>query len=164
MPTTVGARARLVAQLGTEVVVIRLLQRVFRFGPKYGMSRGIALYVQNCDLRGQPDPVQPELLPVWMADRGQDLTRSAEGLEAVDLAIDAWSRDPTIWTTLDLEVGKFLGVVLVDQVSGARWHAWPNGHPVVRLVSGRDVDVLAVARKRISTGTPRLADVLSEAQ
>ncbi|MFD1814466.1 DUF6278 family protein [Rhodococcus gannanensis] len=143
--------------------MIRLVQRLFRFGSKYGVSRGIAMYVQDSDIRGRPEMLMPERLHAWMRDRGRDLTYSSEGLEAIDLAVDELSRDPTTRTMLDLEVGKFLGVVLVSRVDGARWHAWPNGHPVVRLADDRDIDVLAIATKRISTGSPRLTEVLFSA-
>jgi SAM-dependent methyltransferase len=35
--------------------------------------------------------------------------------------------------------------VIVATIAGARWRLWPNGHPVVRLASGRDLDVAAMA-------------------
>jgi hypothetical protein len=40
---------------------------------------------------------------------------------------------------------------------------WPNGYPVVRLASGRDLDVIALARDRVYSGQPRLADVYTDA-
>jgi Family of unknown function (DUF6278) len=61
------------------------------------------------------------------------------------------------------EAGRFLGTVIVAQVPGARWRLWPDGHPVVRLPAGRDLDVIAVAHDRVSTGAPLLADVYAGA-
>jgi hypothetical protein len=53
--------------------------------------------------------------------------------------------------------------VIVATVVGAHWRLWPNGHPVVHLASGRDLDVAAVASDRVSKGAPRLADVYADA-
>jgi Family of unknown function (DUF6278) len=39
---------------------------------------------------------------------------------------------------------------------------WPNGHPVVRLATGQDLDVVALANDRISKGAPLLADVYAD--
>jgi hypothetical protein len=61
------------------------------------------------------------------------------------------------------EAGLFLGSVIVATVAGARWRLWPNGHPVVHLASGRDLDVAAVASDRVNRGAPRLADVYPDA-
>jgi hypothetical protein len=61
-------------------------------------------------------------------------------------------------------VGLFLGSVLVATVSGARWHLWPNKHPVVRLADGRDYDVVALVDDRLRTGTPTLPTVLAAAR
>ena len=52
--------------------------------------------------------------------------------------------------------GLFLGSVIVATVAGARWRLWPNGHPVVRLASGRDLDVDTMANDRVSKGTTLL--------
>jgi hypothetical protein len=35
--------------------------------------------------------------------------------------------------------------------------------PVVRLASGRDLDVTAMASERVSKGAPRLADIYADA-
>jgi hypothetical protein len=39
---------------------------------------------------------------------------------------------------------------LVKVVEGASWHVWPNGHPVVRVIPKRDIDVVDLAEKRRS--------------
>ena len=54
--------------------------------------------------------------------------------------------------------------MIVATVAGAHWRLWPNGHPVVRLASGRDLDVAAMASERVSKGVPRLADIYADAE
>jgi hypothetical protein len=61
------------------------------------------------------------------------------------------------------EIGLYLGTVIVRNVLGARWHAWPNGHPVVRLHSGRELDVIALVGQRLRDGGPELLSIYSEA-
>jgi hypothetical protein len=53
--------------------------------------------------------------------------------------------------------------VIVATIAGARWRLWPNGHPVVRLASGRDLDVAAMASDRVGKGVPLLVDVYTDA-
>lgn len=65
------------------------------------------------------------------------------------------SKGPT-WT-------QFLGTVIVSAIHGAHWRLWPNGHPVVRLASGRDLDVIALANERLRSGQPRLAEMYADA-
>lgn len=54
------------------------------------------------------------------------------------------------------EAGLFLGTVIIASVPRARWQVWPNGHPVVSLSSGHDLDVLAMAHDRVNRGAPCL--------
>jgi hypothetical protein len=61
------------------------------------------------------------------------------------------------------QCGLFLGTVIVSTIHGAHWRLWPNGHPVVRLASGRDLDVIALANDRLRSGQPRLAAVYNDA-
>jgi hypothetical protein len=49
--------------------------------------------------------------------------------------------------------------ITLDGTPGARWHVWPNGHPVIRLVSGRDLDVVAVVSHRMRAGSRELGVV-----
>jgi hypothetical protein len=44
------------------------------------------------------------------------------------------------------------GSVIVAAAAGARWRLWPDGHPVVCLASGRDLDVAAMAGDRVRKG------------
>ncbi len=72
------------------------------------------------------------------------------GLQVLDERLEAWSARSDSGSRLTHEVGCYLGTVIVRHVPGAQWHLWPNGHPVVRTASGRDLDVLAQVGHRVS--------------
>jgi hypothetical protein len=101
---------------------------------------------------------------------GFELDGSPEDLALLDQAIDEatgqatgdLSGPPRVDAALT-QAGLFLGSVIVATVAGAQWRLWPNGHPAVRLASGRDLDVAATASDRVSKGAPRLADVYANA-
>jgi hypothetical protein len=67
------------------------------------------------------------------------------------------------WPRWEPEAGLFLGTVIIASIPGARWRLWSNGHPVVCLTTGRDLDVVAMANDRVSKGAPLLADVYADA-
>jgi len=142
-------------------------------GPKYGLARGVAVY----GVPGRPDLEQlGELLSrcdqlrAFARAHGFELDGSPEDLGPLDQAIDEATGQGTgelggpsqIGAALT-EVGLFLGSVIVATVAGARWRLWPNGHPVVHLSSGRDLDVAVVVSDRVNKGAPRLADVYADA-
>lgn len=110
------------------------------------------------DLLGRHDR-----LADWMSAAGLDLQVSAAGLESVDTMIDTWRDDLTVVPQLANEVGVFLGDVLLHEIPGARWLVWPNGHPVIHLPDGREIDVTERAGRRIRRGRPRLTAVLGTA-
>jgi hypothetical protein len=86
--------------------------------------------------------------------------------QAIDQACDQATSElggPSQTGAALAEAGLFLGSVIVATVAGAQWRLWPNGHPVVRLASGRDLDVAAMASERVSKGAPRLADIYADA-
>jgi hypothetical protein len=117
---------------------------------------------------GNPDRLQ-ELLSKhdevlhWAAERNLVLSDESEGLSALDGALKEWAVDPVIGHKLGNEVGLYLGNVIVKSVEGAHWSVWPNGHPVVRLVSGRDLDVTALVDQRLEGKGMSLPDVYSKA-
>jgi len=142
-------------------------------GPRRGLARGVAVY----GVPGRPDPEQLgellgrcDQLRAFARAHGFELEGSPQDLGSLDQAIDEATGQGTgelggpsrIGAAL-AEAGLFLGSVIVVTVAGARWRLWPNGHPVVRLASGRDLDVAAVASDRVSKGAPRLADVYADA-
>jgi Family of unknown function (DUF6278) len=142
-------------------------------GTKHGLARGVAVYgVPRRPGPGRLDELlgRCEQLRAFARAHGFELDGSPEDLAVLDWAIDeavavadrelgGRSRVVAIGT----EAGLFLGSVVVVTVADARWRLWPNGHPVVRLASGRDLDVAAVASDRVSEGGPRLADVYADA-
>ena len=142
-------------------------------GPKHGLARGVAVF-------SVPPHPGPEHLDDLLGRCGQlrsfarahgfELDGSREDLGLLDRAIDeaigqASSElgGPSQISPVLTEAGLFLGTVIVATLTGAYWRLWPNGHPVVRLTSGRDLDVATVASDRASKGVPRLADIYADA-
>ncbi|WP_375425733.1 DUF6278 family protein [uncultured Friedmanniella sp.] len=102
-----------------------------------------------------------EAITRWAEAAGADLPVSTAGVRTVEALIDTWRDSPS--PQLTNRVGLFLGTVMTREITGARWHLWPNGHPVVRLVTGEDVDVTALAAARVRSGRPSLTAVLERA-
>lgn len=101
---------------------------------------------------------------------GSSWTAAPQDLGPLDQAIDEATDQatsglggPSRFGAALTEAGLFVGSVIVATVTGARWRLWPNGHPVVHLASGRDLDVAAMASDRVGKGAPRLADVYADA-
>jgi hypothetical protein len=46
---------------------------------------------------------------------------------------------------LSSEASLFLGTLIIASVPGTQWRLWPNGHPILRLPSRRDLDMVALA-------------------
>ena len=134
-------------------------------GPKRGLARGVAVYGRP----GGPDTDQLrellgrcEELRRWARMRGLALSGIPEDLELLDQAIDepaAGGQPPAPGN----EAGLFLGSVIVTSIAGAHWRLRPNGHPIIRLASGRELDVVAMGNDRVSKGAPRLREVLADA-
>jgi Family of unknown function (DUF6278) len=138
-------------------------------GPKHGLARGVMIY-------GAPRPPGPEQLRdslgqceslrAWARLQGLELDPVPEDLTLLDEAIDRAIAEYGPHAPMSPEgndAGLFLGTVIVSAIHGAHWRLWPNGHPVVRLASGRDLDVVALGHDRVHTGQPRLADVYTDA-
>ena len=137
-------------------------------GPKHGLARGNAVY-------GHPAPPGPEVLGdllgrserlrSWARLQGFGLEPVPEDLALLDDAIGRIVEDRrhTRMSAVESEAGQFLGTVIVSTIDGAKWRLWPNGHPVVRLLSGRDLDVIALAHDRVTRGQPRLTEVYADA-
>ncbi len=122
-----------------------------RSGPSSAMA--VMLPADGGD-EPSPDLVR-ELMAGGHAGLGDGLNRSVASLAALDRLIDGWTDDTA--SRMGAAVGAYLGTVLVN--SGARWRVGPGGRPYVVLPSGREVDVMELAERRIARGRPRLADV-----
>ncbi|GAA1930885.1 DUF6278 family protein [Streptantibioticus ferralitis] len=132
-----------------------------RHGPARGVSvmgpaavdeEGVAELLAEC-----------ELLRTHASAAGIELDDTAASLEALDQLPPQWRDDPDNLSWLGNDAGLYLGTVIVRGVPGAVWQVWPNGHPVVRLASGREVDVVAAGHAWAVGGTPELAQVHAEA-
>ncbi|MFF4604873.1 DUF6278 family protein [Streptomyces sp. NPDC001339] len=104
-----------------------------------------------------------ELLRVQAASAGGELDDSVRSLELLDQLQPVWRDDPEVLLWLGNDAGLYLGTVLVRTVRGAVWHIWPDGRPMVRLASGRMIDVVAAGHNWASTGAPELSQVYAEA-
>ena len=135
-------------------------------GPQRGPARGIAVYgtpgFEDSDRLRELLSKHDEVLH-WAAERNLALSDEPEGLSALDGALNEWAADPVIGHKLGNKVGLYLGNAIVKSVEGARWSVWPNGHPVVRLISGRDLDVTALVDHRLQGKGMSLPDVYSKA-
>ncbi|MFG2142268.1 DUF6278 family protein [Streptomyces sp. NPDC048650] len=104
-----------------------------------------------------------ELLRAQAAAEGVELDDSVASLEALDQLQPVWRDDPEVESWLGNDAGLYLGTVLVRTVRGAVWHVWPNGQPVVRLASGRELDVVEAGHEWADVGVPELSQLYAEA-
>ncbi|MFI5754966.1 DUF6278 family protein [Streptomyces sp. NPDC051569] len=117
---------------------------------------------------GAPDGVaellsECELLRVRAGRGGLELDDSPASLGALDQLTPRWRDDPEELPWLGNDAGLYLGTVIVRTVPGAAWHVWPGGRPVVRLASGRELQVVEAGLSWAATGSPELAQVYAEA-
>ncbi|NGO75554.1 hypothetical protein G6045_07655 [Streptomyces sp. YC504] len=113
---------------------------------------GVAELLSECALlRSQAESV------------GLELDDSPASLEALDQLLPRWRDDPELLPWLGNDAGLYLGTVVVRTVPGATWHVWPGGHPVVRLVSGREIQVVEAGLDWAVGGAPELSQVYAEA-
>ena len=143
-------------------------------GARHGPARRVAVYF----VTGGPGPGRLcemlgtcEQLRTWARTHGGfELENIPEDLPLLDSALDqaielarselgGGSRIALLGT----QAGLYLGTVIVVTVSGARWRLWPNGHPVVRRPSGRDLDGVDSGNDRVRKGSPLLADAYAGA-
>ncbi|MFF9567335.1 DUF6278 family protein [Streptomyces sp. NPDC014685] len=103
-----------------------------------------------------------ELLRVRVGQRGLRLDDTPASLAALDQLPPRWRDDPEELPWLGNDAGLYLGTVLVRNVSGAVWSIRPSGQPVVRLASGREIDVVEAGLAWAISGSPELSQVYSE--
>jgi hypothetical protein len=101
----------------------------------------------------------------WSSTHGVVLTDDFASLEALDVHMDEWPAESNHHEYVDLgnEVGIYLGNVIVKNVSGTRWRVWPNGHPVISLRSGTEMDVIAMVAKRLTGAESSLPSIYETA-
>ena len=134
-------------------------------GPKHGPALGVAVFGSPGFAGGDWDgpPANSRLRDV-AAQFGIELDDSEASLSVIDEHWGEFSSDPEVRAGLGNDAGMHLGRVIVATVPGARWFVWPNGHPVVRTASGRNLDVVALASRRVTEGSPTLSAILDEAR
>jgi Family of unknown function (DUF6278) len=141
-------------------------------GPRRGLARSVAIW-------GVPRPGPGQLagmlgrcdqLRAWVRTRGWELEDTPEDLRLLDQALGEAIDEargelggPARVARLGPDAGLFVGTVLLATVPAARWLLWPNGHPVIRLPSGRDLDVVALGSDRLTMGAPLLVDIYAAA-
>jgi hypothetical protein len=127
-------------------------------GPKHGLARGIVVYgspgFQKDAGRLADHLADCRKLRAWARVRNIDLDDTPGSLAALDAALSPLTRETR--QLLEADGGLYLGTVLVRHLHQALWQVWPNGHPVVRLPSGRDLDVVAVVHEGARAGRPDL--------
>jgi hypothetical protein len=103
-----------------------------------------------------------ELLREHARGAGVGLDDTPESLSALDQLLPRWREDPEVSPWLGTDAGLYLGTVIVRTVTGASWRLWDNGQPVVRLPTGRELDVLEEGSAWAETGTPELSQLYAE--
>lgn len=136
-----------------------------RHGPAHGVS---ALRASGGDPGDDPEGVaellsECELLRSQAASAGLELDDSARSLNALDQLLPRWRDDPEELPWLGNDAGLYLGTVIVRTVPGAGWQVWPDGRPMVKLVSGREIDVVGAGLDWAVNGAPELYQVYAEA-
>lgn len=133
---------------------------------RHGMSRGVAVMMPaSPDTEGVAQLLSEcELLRGQARAAGIELEDTPASLTALDQLMPLWrDGDPEVLAWLGNDAGLYLGTVVVRTVPGARWQVWPSGRPVVRLASGREIDVVAAGRDWAFDGAPELSQVYAEA-
>ncbi|MFJ9823990.1 DUF6278 family protein [Streptomyces sp. NPDC101160] len=104
-----------------------------------------------------------ELLRTRAQEAGVRLDDTPRSLAALDQLPPRWREDPEELPWFGNDAGLYLGTVVVRTVPGAGWRLRPDGQPVVRLASGREIDVVAAGLDWASTGIPELSQIYGEA-
>ncbi|WP_329377518.1 DUF6278 family protein [Streptomyces sp. NBC_01351] len=104
-----------------------------------------------------------EMLRVQARAAGLELDETVASLEALDQLMPRWRRDPEAVPWLGNDAGFYLGTVIIRTVPGAGWEVWPSGQPVIRLASGRELNVIESGVSWAMTGSPELSQAYAEA-
>ncbi|MFE4454045.1 DUF6278 family protein [Streptomyces sp. NPDC056796] len=103
-----------------------------------------------------------ELLRARAAQCGLELDDRPASLSALDQLPPIWRDDPEELPWVGNDAGLYLGTVLVRTVPGAVWDILAGGKPVVRLASGREIDVVAAGLDWAMSGSPELSEMYAE--
>ncbi|MCZ0205785.1 DUF6278 family protein [Streptomyces achromogenes] len=103
-----------------------------------------------------------DLLRSQAARGGVRLDDTPASLEALDQMDPLWRDDPETLLWLGHDAGLYLGTVVVRTVPGAAWRIRSDGEPVVRLASGRTVEVVPAGQEWAVSGVPELSQLYAE--
>ncbi|MFF5899191.1 DUF6278 family protein [Streptomyces argenteolus] len=103
-----------------------------------------------------------ELLRARAAQGGLELDDSPASLTALDQLPPVWRDDPEELPWVGNDAGLYLGTVLVRTVPNAAWDILAGGQPVVRLASGREIDVVTAGLDWAMSGSPELSEMYAE--
>ncbi|MFF8382873.1 DUF6278 family protein [Streptomyces kanasensis] len=103
------------------------------------------------------------LLRARAQEAGVLLDDTPRSLEALDQLPPRWREDPEELPWVGNDAGLYLGTVIVRTVPGAVWDVLPGGRAVVRLASGREIDVVGAGLDWAITGSPQLSQTYGEA-
>ncbi|MFJ3337034.1 DUF6278 family protein [Streptomyces sp. NPDC086766] len=143
-----------------------------RWRKRHGSAFGVAVFPEGGEEREDPAErregladllAECELLRSQAAEAGVRLDDSAASLEALDQLPPRWREDAETLPRLGNDAGLYLGTVVVRTVPGADWRILPTGAPVVRLASGREIDVVTAGQEWAVSGVPELSQVYAEA-
>ncbi|GHA20710.1 hypothetical protein GCM10010372_21070 [Streptomyces tauricus] len=131
---------------------------------KRGPAQGVAVFSDSeSDHEGVAELLSEcELLRSQAHQAGIELDDTVASLEALDQLLPRWRDDEESLPWLGNDAGLYLGTVIVRTVPGALWEVWPNGRPVVRLVSGREIDVVVSGHAWAASGVPELSQLYAE--
>lgn len=128
-----------------------------------GAAVGTAVFGGDDDGEGVADLLaECELLRAQAVEAGVVLDDTAASLEALDQLMPRWRDDEETLPRLGNDAGLYLGTVVVRTVPGAAWALRSGNLPVVRLESGREIDVVAVGQEWAVSGAPELMQVYAE--
>ncbi|MEV6837107.1 DUF6278 family protein [Streptomyces sp. NPDC051133] len=103
-----------------------------------------------------------ELLRSQAARAGVRLDDTPASLEALDQLVPRWRDDAETLPWLGNDAGLYLGTVVVRTVPGAAWRIRSDGELVVRLASGREVEVVDAGQGWAASGVPELSQLYGE--
>ncbi|MEO3847129.1 DUF6278 family protein [Streptomyces sp. B8F3] len=104
-----------------------------------------------------------ELLRVQAESAGVELDDTPRSLEELDQLLPRWRDDPEITPWLGSDAGLYLGTVIVRTITDAQWVIdTEDGAPLVRLASGREMDVLEIGAEWAANGAPELSQMYGE--
>lgn len=134
---------------------------------KHGPASGVAVFSgDDGDHEGHEEIggllAECEVLRSQADDAGVELDDTVASLEALDQLVPRWRDDDEMLPWLGNDAGLYLGTVIVRTLPGTGWAILASGRPVVRLATGREIDVVANGHEWAANGAPQLSQLYAE--